>query len=280
MSKASKLLEKLADHMTNPDSEILLAAEHDQDVLNIVSFSLAKCAEVLRETAHDILKLEGHDFDGEALEEMALVASELDGDVDFSKYSNSIDNVLDLLGKKESDISADLENIVNLAAAFDESGDPELGKKASVLDEILLTIGAPKGENYTFKAAEEAELTKLREKYRADSSKFYGVGKERTDKIADESNKVIQEKVKQYKPNEHALSSRYCPDHASVSVIRIADHTVQCPLDKKIYNYDSGYKLEDGSVIPGSSVSQQNQNMADDVEQSLNFSSRSDLLNG
>jgi hypothetical protein len=279
MSKASKLLEKLADHLTDPNGEILLAAEHDQDVLNIVSFSLAKCAEVLKETARDILKLEGHDFDGEALEEMALVASELDGDVEFSKYSESIDNVLDLLSKKDSDISVDLENIVNLAAAFDESGDPELGKKASVLDEILLTIGAPKGSNYTFKSAEEAELIKLREKYRADSSKFYGVGKERTDKIADESNKVIEQKVKKYKPNEHALSTRYCCDHPGVSVIRIGDNTVQCPLDKKIYNYESGFKLEDGSIVPPGSVSEQSQQMSNNSEQRLNFSTREDILN-
>lgn len=279
MSKASKLLEKLADHLTDPNGEILLAAEHDQDVLNIVSFSLAKCAEVLKETARDILKLEGHDFDGDALEEMALVASELDGDVEFSKYSESIDNVLDLLSKKDSDISVDLENIVNLATAFDESGDPELGKKASVLDEILLTIGAPKGENYTFKAAEEAELIKLREKYRAGADKFYGVGKERTDKIADESNKVIKEKVRQYKPNEHALSSRYSPDMPGVSLMRIADGVWQDPITKKIYNYEAGYTLDNGSKVPGSSISQQTQNMADNVEQKLNFSTRDDQLN-
>lgn len=279
MSKASILLEKLAAHMTDPDNDILLASEHDEDVLNIVSFSLAKCAEVLRETAKDVLKLEPH-INSDSLEELSLVASEFDKDSDMGKYSESISNILEVIGRKDSDLAVDLENTANLAEAFDNSGDESLGKLASVLDEILLTIGAPKGENYNFKAAEEAELDKLRSKYRADSSKFYGVGKERTDKIADEANKVVEQKVKQYKPNEHALSTRYCPEHFGTSVIRIADSTWQCPLDKKIYNYESGFKLEDGSQVPPGSVSQQNQNMADNVEQHLNFSTRSEILNG
>lgn len=344
--------------MTNPDNEILLASEYDEDVLNVVSFSLAKCAEVLRETARDVLKLEPH-IDSDSLEELSLVASEFDKDAELGKYSESIDNLLKILGQssdrdsfindiEEKDLESlmldkmwnenqireytdklnEIENIpenfdhmskeqiivlinklhhrimtledklelinsvidkktessindaAHLANALDNSGDAGYEKLASVLDEILLTIGAPKGENYNFKAAEEAELDKLRAKYRADSSKFYGVGKERTGKIADESNKVIEQKVKKYKPNEHALSTRYCPDHNGQSVIRIADQTWQCPLDKKIYNYESGFKLEDGSQIPAQSVSQQNQNMADNVEQHLNFNTRSDVLNG
>lgn len=278
MSKASILLEKLAEQLSDPNNEIFIAAEHNDYALDVVSLCMTKCAEVLGE-AKDILdKFDRIDENG--LDEIVQVASELEKDSDLSKYADSIDNVLELLGKKEFDLNNDLENTANLAMAFDNSGDDGLEKIASVLDEILLTIGAPKESNYTFKAAEEAELEKLRTKYRANADKFYNVGKERTDKIADESNKVVEQKVKKYKPNEHALSSRYCPDHASISVIRIADHTVQCPLDKKIYNYESGFKLEDGSVVPGSSVSQQNQNMADNVEQHLNFSTREEQLNG
>lgn len=277
MSKASILLEKLAKHMVDPDNDILLAAEHDQDVLNIVSFSLAKCAEVLMETAKDILKFEPH-IDSDSLDELAMVAEKLDGDEDFNKYSNSIDNVLEILSNKDSNLAEDLENISNLAMAFDNSDDIELQKEASVLDEILLTIGAPKGGNYNFKAAEEAEIEKIRAKYRAGADKFYNVGRERENKIADESNKVIEQKVKQYKPNEHALSTRCCPDHAGVGLIRIADQTWQCSLDKKIFNYESGFKLEDGSQVPGGSVAQQSQNMADNVEQNLNFSTRQDQL--
>lgn len=279
MAKVSILLEQLAKQFASPDNEILKAAEENEYMLERVAGALIDCAHVLSNASMDVLKYEPH-IDAEALDEIAAVASELDNDSDLSKYSDSIDNVLELLGRKESNISVDLENTANLATALDNSGDDGLEKLASVLDEILLTIGAPKGENYNFKAAEEAELDKLRTKYHAGPDKFYGVGKERTSKIADEANKVIEQKVKQYKPNEHALSTRHCPDHFGTSVIRIADSTWQCPLDKKIYNYESGFKLENGSQVPGSNVSNQNQNIADNAEQHLNFSTREEILNG
>src|SRR5688572_17822799 len=58
-----------------------------------------------------------------------------------------------------------LEEIAVLATEFDASGDPLLQKQASVLDQILLTIGSPRNGVTAFKQAEEKEIERLREKY-------------------------------------------------------------------------------------------------------------------
>ena len=277
MNKVSILLENLAKHFASPDNEILKEAENDENILHIVASAFVNCAHELSNASMDVLKFEPH-IDAEDLTELAAVAEDFDKDEELTKYSDSIDNILNLLSKKEN-LDDDLDNAAKLASVLDNSGDDKLQKIASVLDEILLTIGAPKGAVQNIKSAEEAEIEKLREKYRKPSPDFFTPGNEPKQKLADEYNKEIEDKIKVYKPMEAPLSARACPDHAGVMLMRVGDHVSQCPLDKKIYNYETGYTLMDGSKIPASSVQNQTANLADHAVEHVSFSNREQRLN-
>lgn len=57
--------------------------------------------------------------------------------------------------------------------------------------------------------------------------------------------------------NEGFLSTRYCPDHRGVQAIRINERTYQCPIDGKVYNYETGYVNYQGQQVPGGSIAAQ-----------------------
>jgi len=148
-----------------------------------------------------------------------------------------------------------VEEIAALAAALDSSGDPKLMKQASVLDELLLTIAAPPNALKDKKAAEDDRLEELRKKYQEPREEL-----RKNDKIAD-SEKRIKDSgyTKEYKILEAPLSSRYCPDHPGAQISRVGEHVWQCELDKKTYNYETGFELANGSKVPGGDVAQQTQ---------------------
>lgn len=50
------------------------------------------------------------------------------------------------------------------------------------------------------------------------------------------------------------VQTRYCPDHNEISLYRVADKVYQCPLDHKVYNFEQGFKTEDGEVNLGGSL--------------------------
>ena len=277
MAKTSELLEKLSKELSDPDNEILKSADGNEQILNIVAGALISCAQTLSSASIEIIKFESK-VDDNDLDDLVSVANELDGDEETSKYSNSVDNLLNILGKKDN-LEEDLDNAAKLASILDQSEDVSLAKVASVLDEILLSIGANKNAIQTIKSAEESEIEKLRIKYKKNPEELFTVGNEKKDKLTEEYTKEIEDKIKKYKPNEAPLSARTCPDHQSIMVQRVGDHTVQCPLDRKIYNYDAGYTLMDGSVVPGSAVQGQTDFSNSSDSQHVSFSTRQDKLN-
>jgi len=60
---------------------------------------------------------------------------------------------------------------------------------------------------------------------------------------------------------EAPLSTRYCPDHPGVQIARVGEHLWQCELDKKSYNFETGFELNNGSKVPGGDVAQQTQGL-------------------
>lgn len=176
-----------------------------------------------------------------------------------------------------------LEEMAAIATEFDKSGDPLLMKQASVLDQILLSIGAPKGYKNAFKLAEDKEIEKLREKYRAEAlERSYKGPKEEHDKdmkVAD-SFKAIENSVKEYRPLEAPLSTRTCPDHPGSQMQRVADYTYQCSLDKKVYNYLGGFTTMKGNKIPGGDIATQTQSLGDRAIEHTSFDTRESKLNG
>ncbi len=146
-----------------------------------------------------------------------------------------------------------IEGIAALAAAFDASGDPGLKKQASVLDELLLSIAAPPNAYAARQDLEEQRIKDLQKKYHNAHDELY-----ESNKIA-ESEKAIEQSgmTKEYRIMEAPLSSRYCPDHPGVQISRIGEHMWQCELDKKSYNFETGFELNNGSKVPGGDVSEQ-----------------------
>jgi hypothetical protein len=149
-----------------------------------------------------------------------------------------------------------VESIAALAAALDSSEDPELRKQASVLDELLLSIAAPPAAAANIKSLQDNRLEALKQKYeqpRKDLHEADLIG--RSEKAIEKS-----EMVNRIPINEMPLSSRYCPDHAGVQITRVGEHMWQCEMDKKVYNFETGYKLNDGTQVPGGDVALQTAN--------------------
>ena len=156
----------------------------------------------------------------------------------------------------ESNITpAAIEEIAALATIFDASGDPGLKKQASVLDELLLSIAAPPNAYAERKDLQEQRLIEIRKKYNEPREELRGANK------IVESEKAIEksEMTKTYTILEAPLSSRYCPDHPGVQIARIGEHMWQCELDKKSYNFETGFELNNGAKVPGGDVAQQTQ---------------------
>ena len=197
--------------------------------------------------------------------------------------SRNIKDALSIVEDHGQSISeSDIDEIGAIAQAFDESGDELLQKQASVLDEILMSIGADPKAQVAFKKAEDSEVERLRAKYRAERREqaYASVNPELEKQIgAEQAIKEIEKKVKTYRPLEASLSSRYSPDMPGVSLMRIGENIYQCPVTKKIYDFNSGYTTAKGNKIPGTGV--QGQTEFEQVGQEhMEFSSREQILNG
>lgn len=157
---------------------------------------------------------------------------------------------------QESKITPEsIEELGNLASALDESGDEKLRKQAAVLDELLLTLAAPPNMLSNIKEAEESKIDELKRKYENPSIRL-----RESNKIAD-SEKAVNDSgmTRQYRILEAPLNTRYCPDHPGAQIARVGESMWQCDLDKKTYNFATGFELNNGSKVPGGEVSQQNQ---------------------
>ena len=175
---------------------------------------------------------------------------------------------------EESKITSEsIEELANLATALDSSNDPALKKQASVLDELLLSIAAPPNAYAERKDLQEQRLIELKKKYEQPREEL-----RKSNKIADSERKIDQSQfTKQYAIMEAPLSTRYCPDHAGAQIARVGEHMWQCDLDKKVYNFETGFTLENGSKVPGGDVSQQTQNL--NVPNHAIFDTREGRLN-
>ncbi len=189
-----------------------------------------------------------------------LVTAEKDGEKSLLLVADALVNASLLLKKAAEELSDQspeltsekLEDLAALADIFDKSNDDFLKKQASVLDEILLTISAPKNALAQAKEKENSRIEELKKKYNLAKD---GLDQE---KIAD-SEKAIKDSPagKVYRPLEAPLSTRTCPDHPGAQVGRVGEHSWQCSLDKKIYNFDIGFETLKGNKVPGGNVESQ-----------------------
>lgn len=170
--------------------------------------------------------------------------------------------------------SQSLEDIASLASTFDSSEDPQIKRLASVLDEILLTIAAPPDAVKNFKLAKEKEIDVIKQKYQDSKKKL-----DEMNKISDTTKDIEKSPFyKEYITMEYPLSTRTCPDHPGAQISRVGEDTWQCDLDKKVYNYQTGFTTERGEKVPGGSVS--NQTPKEEPDTNLIFDTREGRLNG
>lgn len=219
--RISEMLYAIASWLENPDNEAILLSEYDEECLKVVADSCVQAAALLKVTA---------------------------------------DVVDDIEPPEESNITSEsLEELSQIATAFDASGDAKLMKQASVIDELLLTIASPPNALASRQDLEDARIETLKQKYQNPTKELHD-----TNMIAD-SEKVIEKTPYLNKPAtilQGSLSTRYCPDHSGSSLLRIGDGKYQCELDKKIYDFKAGFQLNDGTKVPGGDVSNQTQNVS------------------
>ncbi len=82
-----------------------------------------------------------------------------------------------------------------------------------------------------------------------DTSSLYGVGPSHEDS---------------YVPTEYVaphLSTRYSPDRVGIQARRLSDGVFQDPYTNKVYDYNEGFKTEDGRDFPGGGASLQSSMM-------------------
>jgi hypothetical protein len=218
--RIADMLYAIASWLESPDNEALLLAENNEDCCRVVAESCVIAAATLKNAAEQVDAMEP---------------------------------------AEESSITPEsIENLANIAAAFDSSDDPELKKQASVLDELLLTIASPPNVFAERKDLQDRRIEELKKKYEQPRKDLA-----ETNKIADSPKAVKDSKIAQ-RPEiiESPLSTRYCPDHAGAQIARIGEHMWQCELDKKTYNFETGFTLNNGTKVPGGDVANQTQGLS------------------
>lgn len=232
--RISELLQSIASWLESPNNEALLLSEYNEECSKIVAENCVLAAALLKNAAEEV----------------------------------------ELIEPIESHITPEsLEELSNIATAFDASGDEGLKRQASVIDELLLTIAAPPDALNQIKRLQDSRIEEAKKKYNVAKDEHYI-----TNRIA-ESEKAIDKSnfTKKFKILEAPLSSRYCPDHAGTQIARVGENAWQCELDKKVYDFETGFTLNNGEHVPGSSVSEQTSGL--DSPSHAVFDTRIDKLN-
>jgi hypothetical protein len=151
-----------------------------------------------------------------------------------------------------------VSELAHLAGVFDASGDFELKKQASVIDELLLSIAAPPNAYAMRQDLLDQRLVDLKKRYEDPRKELHH------DNLIGQSEKAIEKSqmTKRMDIHEQPLLTRTCPDHPGAQFGRVGQNMWQCELDKKVYNFETGYTLENGEKVPGGSVDLQTQNVS------------------
>ncbi len=213
--RISDMLTAISAWLESPNNEAIMLAEYHPASLQIVAENLVLAAALLKTAAEEVQEVEP---------------------------------------LPDSLITSDsIQDIANLAAALDSSGDPDLKKQASVLDELLLSIAAPPNASETIKKLQDNRLEELQKKYQKSQETL-----EKSNKIADAEEAIDKsDALKKNDIQSYPLQTRTCMDHPGTQLARVGEGIYQCELDKKTYNYETGFSLYNGVRIPGGSVSLQ-----------------------
>jgi hypothetical protein len=232
-------------------------------------------------TANQLIKLaeELENPDNEA-----LISVEHD-DVLLDKVAASFIKAADALRNVAEDMAAleptpeaftpeKLDEIAAIAEAFSDSDDELLQKQASVLDDLLITLAAPQNAYRMAKQAGEDRIEQLKKKYK-DTLETQHKMNRITEAVEAVKNSPV---YKEYRPLESSLSTRTCPNHFGVSLYRIGENTMKCPLGGEEISWEEGFTTERGNKVPGVSV--QEQHMNDGHNTFSTFNNREERMSG
>jgi hypothetical protein len=236
--KLSEKLLILAAWLQETDNELLVDAESNEEHMAVVADALICCADICKTAANVV----------EKTEEDAPVFT-----------------------------AAKLDEMAAVAKAFDESGDELLEKQASVLDDILLTIAAPKNFRFNFKQAEDNRIDELKKKYQEIKPIIDDINKisDATKTIKDSA---IYANPVESKVSKESLSTRYCMEHHGFSMIRVGENEYQCPVDHKVFNFQTGFTLNNGKMVAPAGVEYQSRYMLDHSPGHAIFDTRAQRL--
>lgn len=220
-----------------------------------------------------------------------LVNASLKSPKEFERVSMAVAAASTLLEEVANDMDnqasfsiteQQLDELAALASSFDESNDPLLRKQASVIDELLLSIAAPKNAIAAANKATADEIKRLREQHsKGRREEAYDAPREALHKMENAAGqaKAVEQQVKRFVPMEAPLQTRYPPDRPGGQMTRITDHVYQDIVTGIIYDYKAGYKTQKGNEVPGGSVENQTRELGDSRNQGTSmFESRQSLM--
>lgn len=231
--KTSDKLKSVIGWLENPDNELVVSAEKSGDEIK------------LHLVASGLV---------EAAEALKLYADKIE----------QIENAEPMVNEQT------LDSLAEIAEEFDK--DPELQSYASALDELLITIAAPKNWQEARQKLEDNRLDELKRKYHETKEKLDD--KNKTAGVEKDLEK--SDKMKPVRVLSEPLDTRYCPDHPGAQILRIGERTFQCSMDGKVYSYLDGFEKLDGKKVPGSSVENQSSVLDNVIPQIFDFSTRQD----
>jgi len=208
---AYDLLKSFAGWLDNPDNEIFSLLEFDENSLSVAANANVLAAAILRKAAMDIQLASGIE--------------------DTNKY--------------EFDMSDALENLVSMANEFDNSGDPTLMKKASLIDEILITMSSSIDEQEKFKKAMDKKIEDIKKRSKEKTAQKKSEGAHNIDDIENNT----------YRPLQAPLSTRSFPGSPGTPWTQMGGYIVNVDTGEQI-DPKEGYML-DGKKVPGTSVEDQ-----------------------
>lgn len=244
-----RLIKKLQDgililpHQPIENSpEVALAEECDNEIVfGVVTHCLLECQKLLADSL-DVLQSALQESDG-PLKEPEISDYEpcatcgFDHEYEYAEAQRTHQ-------KLDQDLASEA---AHLATQLDASG---AIKMADLIDRLLEKIA---------ELPQEKEVNRMRAENREkEIAKFYGgPSRQLMEGIGAEAAVKALQSIKEYRPLEAALSTRTCPDHPGAQMSRVGDHIWQCSMDKKIYDFNSGFTTLKGNKVPGGDVSRQ-----------------------
>lgn len=221
---------------------------------------LLKIAEYLADSDNEIFVAAFEKLSDEELKsfaELSVLASEM-----LLKLNSIKEELIPEAGYSSEDIDV----LASIATEYEASGDEKLIKQASLLDDVLYTIAVDPKAILKHKLGQVKKLRDLRKQFEDTQAEKEKIIRQKLDELngvdvakkAIEKSKILAEpKSKELAPLSYPLLSRHCPDHHGVGLIRIGDNVWQCGMDKKVYDYNTGYTLYNGNKVPATSVADQ-----------------------